>query len=217
MKIINKFKLGFLASILSIALLATQIVLAAEEDEKRAPPEARTSGTLSPAVLRAISKIQEIMQPEDEEEEPDLVAAKKALDALYEKRYEKMNDFEKSTLLNFYTNYYLSTENYPEAIRIFEKTLTIESLRQDIRLRTHRSLGQLYAAEENWQESINNYQLWRDLSEAEDDIVYRGLAFAHYQLEDFETAKLYWIAKMELLLCLFEWLVFHTGRLSIST
>jgi tetratricopeptide (TPR) repeat protein len=111
-----------------------------------------------------------------------------------------MNDFEKSTLLNFYTNYYLSTENYPEAIRIFEKTLTIESLRQDIRLRTHRSLGQLYAAEENWQESINNYQLWRDLSEAEDDIVYRGLAFAHYQLEDFETAKLYWIAKMELVL-----------------
>lgn len=202
MKIINKFKLGFLVSVLSVSLLAmqAQVVLAKEEEGKRPPPEARTSGTLSPAVLRAISKIQEIMQPEDEEEEPDLVAVKKALDELYEKRYQKMNDFEKSTILNFYTNYYLSTENYPEAIRIFEQTLTIESLRPDIRLRTHRSLGQLYAAGEKWQDSIDNYQLWRDFSETEDDIVYRGLAFAHYQLEEFEKAKLYWIAKMELIL-----------------
>ena len=47
-----------------------------------------------------------------------------------------MNDFEKSTLLNFFTNYYLTTENYVEAVKIFEELLTIETLRTDTRLRT---------------------------------------------------------------------------------
>lgn len=198
MRLLNKLKLGFLVAVLSVALLPLQFVQAGEE--QRAPPEARTSGTLSPAVMRAIGDIQELMQPEDEDDEPDLVQAKIELDELYERRYERMNDFEKSTLLNFYTNYYLNVEDYQGAIGIFEQMLEIEELRADIRLRTHRSLGQLYASEENWQGSIDNYEQWRNLSETEDEIVYRGLSYAHYQLENFEEAKPYWLARMELLL-----------------
>lgn len=198
MRLLNKLKLGFLVAVLSVALLPLQVVQAGEE--QRAPPEARTSGTLSPAVMRAIGDIQELMQPEDEEDEPDLVQAKIELDELYERRYERMNDFEKSTLLNFYTNYYLNVEDYPGAIGIFEQMLEIEELRADIRLRTHRSLGQLYASEEEWQGSIDNYEQWRNLSETEDEIVYRGLSYAHYQLENFEEAKPYWLARMELIL-----------------
>lgn len=198
MRRLNKLKLGFLVAVLSVALLPVQFVLGGEE--QRAPPQARTSGTLGPAVMRAISEIQEMMQPEDEEEEPDLEGAKLALDELRERRFERMNDFEKSTLLNFYTNYYLNKEDYPGAIGIFQEMLEIETLRADIRLRTHRSLGQLYASEENWQGSIENYEEWRRLSETEDEVVYRGLSYAHYQLENFEEAKPYWIDRMELLL-----------------
>lgn len=198
MRLLNKLKLGFLVAVLSLAMLPLQYVSAGEE--QRAPPTARTSGTLGPAVMRAISEIQEMMQPEDEEDEPDLAGAKIALDELRERRFERMNDFEKSTLLNFYTNYYLNTEDYPGAIGIFQEMLQIETLRADIRLRTHRSLGQLYASEENWQGSIDNYQEWRSLSETEDEIVFRGLSYAHYQLEEFEQAKPYWIDRMELLL-----------------
>ena len=198
MRLLNKLKLGFLVAVLSVAMLPLQYVNAGEE--QRAPPTARTSGTLGPAVMRAISEIQEMMQPEDEEDEPDLAGAKIALDDLRERRFERMNDFEKSTLLNFYTNYYLNIEDYPGAIGIFQEMLEIETLRADIRLRTHRSLGQLYASEENWQGSIDNYEEWRRLSETEDEIVYRGLSYAHYQMENFEQAKPFWIDRMELLL-----------------
>lgn len=198
MRLLNKLKLGFLVAVLSVLMLPLSYVTAGEE--QRAPPEARTSGTLGPAVLRAISEIQGMLQPEDEEEEPDLVGAKIALDELRERRFERMNDFEKSTLLSFYTNYYLNTEDYPGAIGIFEEMLLIETLRADQRLRTHRSLGQLYASEENWQGSIVNYQEWRNLSEFEDEIVYRGLSYANYQLENFEAAKPFWIDRMELVL-----------------
>ena len=102
MKTKNKLCLSFLIGIL-IAPILPELVLAGEE--QRAPPEARTAGTLGPAVMRAISQIQEMMQPEDPDDEPDLEGAKAELDDLYNRRFERMNDFEKQTVLNFYTNY----------------------------------------------------------------------------------------------------------------
>ena len=181
-----------------IAPLSFATFAAEEEDGPRKPPEARTSGTLGPQVMRAITEIQEMMSPEDEDDEPDLEGAKFALDELYERRYERMNDFEKSTILNFYTNYYLTTENYVEAVKIFEELLTIETLRADTRLRTLRSLGQLYAAEENWRNSIRYYQEWRDLSEVEDSVVFRGLSYAHYQLEEYLPARDFWLSYLDM-------------------
>ncbi|MCY4266035.1 MAG: tetratricopeptide repeat protein [Gammaproteobacteria bacterium] len=65
-------------------------------------------------------------------------------------------------------------------------------------MRTLRSLGQLYAAEEEWQNSINNFTSWRELSPEEDVTVYKGLSYAHYQLEQFEAALPYWLDYMNL-------------------
>ena len=167
-------------------------------EEQRPPPEARTAGTLGPQVMRAISEIQEMMAPEDPEDPVDLAGAKQALDELRERRWERMNDFEKSTLLNFYTNYYLAMEDFAGALRTFEEMLTIEELREDTRRRTHRSLGQLYAAEENWSKSIENYEAWREMSLEEDEIVFKGLSYAHYQLDEMIPARDYWIDYMKL-------------------
>ena len=188
-------------SVLLVSLIGpfglAELVIAGE-DEQRAPPEARTSGTLSQQVMRAITEIQELMSPEDPEDEPNFAEAKIQLDELRERRYDRMNDFEKSTLLSFYTNYYLGIEDYVGAIGIFEETLTIEELRPDVRLRTLRSLGQLYAAEENWAKSIENYQAWRDISETEDVVVFKGLSYAYYQQELYEEAKPFWLDYMNL-------------------
>ena len=112
-------------------------------EEQRKPPPTRSSDVLTEQVFRAISSIQEMMNPVDPNTPADLEGAKAELDQLYERRYERMNDFEKSTVLNFYTNYYLGTDNIPEAIRIFKQMLTIEDLREDTRLRALRALGQL--------------------------------------------------------------------------
>ncbi len=195
MTAVNKLKLGFLVSLLAFPMMPAA-VLAGEE--QRAPPEARTAGTLSEPVMRAISSIQELMNPEDDGDEPDLPRAKQELDELRERRWDRMNDFEKSTLLNFYTNYYLTIEDYPNALIAFEEILELEELREDTRLRTLRSLGQLYMAEERWDEAIGAYQRWRDLSLEEDIIVYRGLSYSHYQQEEFTEALPYWLDYMNL-------------------
>ena len=59
MKTNNRLSLSFLIGFLVLPIVPTSLVLAGEE--QRAPPEARTAGTLGPAVMRAISEIQELM------------------------------------------------------------------------------------------------------------------------------------------------------------
>ncbi|PCJ26043.1 MAG: hypothetical protein COA96_05960 [SAR86 cluster bacterium] len=197
MRLITQSKLILTIAAFLFSTLSAELVLAAD-DEQRAPPTARTAGTLGTQVMRAITSISELMTPEDPEDEPDLVGAKEELDELFDRRYERMNDYEKSTTLSFFTNYYLAIEDYPGAIRYFELTLTIDELREDIRLRVLRSLGQLHMAEENWQDAIKFYQMWRDLSIDEDIVVYRGLSYAHYQQEDFPGALPFWRSFMDL-------------------
>lgn len=143
----NHLKLGFLIAALAVPMLPAQLVIAAEEP--RAQPEARISGTLGPQVIRSVAWIQQLMTPEDPEDEPDLVAVKEELDQLREHLWQGMNEFEKSTVLNFYVMYYVALEDYQGAIRALEEILQIEELREDARLRTLRMLEQFYASEED--------------------------------------------------------------------
>lgn len=164
----------------------------------RQPPPTRSSDTLSDRVYRSISEIQGLMNPEDERRQPDLPGAKRALDALNE-RYDSLNDFEKSTLLNFYTNYYLATDDTANALATFERILQIQNLREDARLRALLSVGQLYASEERYDEAINMLNQWRELSVDENATVFQILALAYYNKQDFPQAVPYLISHMDML------------------
>jgi Flp pilus assembly protein TadD len=169
-----------------------------EQSGQRQPPPTRSSDTLSDRVYRAIAEIQGLMTPEDPTDEPDLVAAKRALDSLNE-RYDSLNDFEKSTLLNFYTNYYLATDDISNAMATFERILQIVNLREDARLRALLSLGQLYASEERYDDAIRILGQWRDLSVDENATVFQILALAYYNKQDYRAAIPHLISHMDML------------------
>ncbi|MBC54066.1 MAG: hypothetical protein CMQ34_09565 [Gammaproteobacteria bacterium] len=158
-----------------------------EDDGPRQPPPTRSSEVLSDRVFRVISEINELMNPPEEGVEPDLERAKRELDGLNE-RYDSLNNFEKSTLLNFYTNYYLAIDDIDNALLTFERILTIEELREEARLRALRSLGQLYASEERFAEAIDTLNRWRELSATEDANIFLILATSYYNLENFQEA-----------------------------
>lgn len=164
---------------------------AARENQRRAP-QPENAATLRNATYQIITEVQELMTPEDSSSEPDLEAAKQMLDQHRNENWDSLNDFEKSTVLNFYTNYWLTVGDYTEAANSFEQILTISNLQENVRLRTLRSLGQIYAAQEQWQRSIDNYTAWRELSPNEDGQVLKGLSYANYQLGRFPEALPYW-------------------------
>jgi lipopolysaccharide biosynthesis regulator YciM len=170
-----------------------------EDDGPRQPPPTRSSEVLSDRVFRVISEINELMNPPEEGVEPDLVRAKRELDSLNE-RYDSLNNFEKSTLLNFYTNYYLATDDIDNALATFERILTIPELREEARLRALRSLGQLYASEERFQEAIDTLNRWRDLSVEEDANIFLILATSYYNLENYQEAIPLLISHMDMVI-----------------
>jgi TonB family protein len=161
--------------------------------QMREPPQANDVDTLGETVYEAVTAIQELMSDREGDRDTNLAQAKAMLDTLYESSFATGNSFEKSTILNFYTNYHLSIEDYPGALARFEQILQIDQLRPDTELRTLRSLGQLYAAEERWPESIDAYNAWREKSEEEDGLVFRGLSYGHYQIEQYEQAREFWL------------------------
>jgi tetratricopeptide (TPR) repeat protein len=188
-----------MAGVIATASLYSLSAMAAEEqDGPREPPATRTSDVLTERVFNQVSEIQELMSPEEEGVEPNYEAAKVILDELNE-RYDRLNDFEKSTVLNFYTNYYLNTDNIAMALETFEKILTIENLRPESRLRALMALGQLYMGEEKYTESIDAFNRWRELSTEENENVYLGLANSHYNLAQYNEAIPYLINHMDML------------------
>jgi tetratricopeptide (TPR) repeat protein len=203
MKLKNIVLAGMLAasSVVLAATVATPVYAqesSSQSEGRRAPPPTRSSDTLSERVYRAINEIQGLMNPENQNQQPDLEGAKRALDALNQ-RYDSMNDFEKSTLLNFYTNYYLAMDDMANAMATFERILQIENLREDARLRALMSVGQLYASEERYDDAIATLNQWRELSADENATVFQILALAYYNKQDYQTAIPYLISHMDML------------------
>ena len=200
----NVLRSAIVAAMLATTLTAGEVILSTpayaqdEDDGPREPPPTRRSDTLSERVYRVIAEIQEMLSPSEEGIEPDLPGAKEELDELNE-RYDSLNDFEKSTLLNFYTNYYLAVEDIQSALDTFERILQIEDLRVDSRLRALQSSGQLYAAEERFEEAIGRLNAWRDLSDEESATVFQILALAHYNLQEYDVAIPHLLSYMDLL------------------
>ena len=186
-----------MAGLVACTAVSSSAAFAADE-EARKPPPTRSSDVLTERVFNSVSEIQALMSPEEEGVEPDYEGAKVLLDELNE-RYDRLNDFEKSTLLNFYTNYYLSTDNVEMALQTFEKILTIENLRIEVRQRAMMALGQLYMGEERFEEAIEAYDRWREISEEEHENVFLGLANSYYNLAKYNEAIPYLIQHMEML------------------
>lgn len=200
----NVLRSAIVAAMMATTLTAGEVILSTpayaqeEDDGPREPPATRRSDTLSERVYRVIAEIQEMLSPTEEGVEPDLAGAKEELDDLNE-RYDSLNDFEKSTLLNFYTNYYLAVEDIQSALDTFERILAIEDLRVDSRLRALQSSGQLYAAEERFEEAIGRLNAWRELSDSESATVFQILALAHYNLQEFDVAIPHLLSYMDML------------------
>lgn len=170
----------FLETAVTHTETATRRIRNSSEIERR-PPPTRTSEVLSEPFFRDIAETQKYMVNEQWAE------AIEKLNTLYQ-GWDEMNDFEKSTLLNFYTNLFISKNMYPETILTFETMLGLPTLRPDIELRALKALGQLNMAEENYTSSIEYFNRHLESSEGRDNTVVLGLANSYNSLEDYSNA-----------------------------
>src|SRR5690606_7041453 len=88
-------------------------------------------------------------------------AALDAMNALY-RDFDSLNDFEKVTLLNFYTNTLLRLEMWQESITAFSQMLEVPDLRPDLGARALMALGQLHARIGEHDRAVVYYQSFLD-------------------------------------------------------
>jgi tetratricopeptide (TPR) repeat protein len=135
--------------------------------------------TLNPRVGKKFNKVYEAMQAEDFE------TAHKILNSF---DAEDMKDYPAA--LVYQTRGYIAgnQENFAEAAKQFELCLGKEALPPGSQLSVRFNLAQIYLMLEQWERSINNFQIWFKQSESPNALAYYMLAIAYYQSGDAKKA-----------------------------
>ena len=175
----------FVMLVSSVSFSLVNTAFAADEDDegKRAPPEARSSQTLSRQVFTRINEVMELRDMED------LVGAREVMDEikeLYDR--DRLNDREKFVMWQFYANLDQLEENYAGATEAYRQMLSLPNLSQDQLEQSMFMLASLYYIQEEFEEAIEQYLEYNEIAlEPNEDVFYR-LATAYYQTERYADA-----------------------------
>lgn len=159
-------------------LFSTQVQAA--EAERRPPPEARQSETLSRRVYERIEKVMELRDAED------FAGARAELGeirALFDQG--RLNNREKQVMFQFYANLDQLEENFESALQNYIEINKLPNLTQTDREQTLTQIGSLYFMLERYQEAIDTFRELLAISLEPDAQVYLRIAFAYYSLEQY--------------------------------
>ena len=151
--------------ILSLALPVSVIFEAislnevyAEKKERKKPPKARRTQTMSKKVGADFIKAQEALGEEQ---------ADKALSILNNLlRNQDLRDFEKATIVRLKGYVYAEKEDYPQSMKFLKEALSYNALEPQAQLDLQFGIAQLYLAVDQWDKGLSELLEWFDNAEA---------------------------------------------------
>ena len=167
---------------------------AAEEEGRRAPPEARSSQTLG---RRMVTRINEVMELRDMELFTEALEVLEQVKEDYDR--DRLNDREKFVMWQFYANLYQIQERYDEAIGAYQQMLVLPNMTQEQLEQTLFYLGSLHYVQEQFREAIENFVKYNEIALEPNEDVYFRIGTAYYQLEEYNEAIPYIQRNMEIL------------------
>ncbi len=196
---IFKINISYVSKIARMGILLAMLPLLLPsavyaQQERRAPPAARSAQTLSRPVYQ---RLEEIMELRDEGDTAGADEVLLELRNMYERG--RLNNAEELSMWRFYANFAAIEENYEEAIIYQELILGYDerALPLDVREGALLLLGQLKFAVEDYNGSIDAYLEYLGMAFEQDIAVYQRIAFAYYSLEDFSNALNYILEFMD--------------------
>ena len=151
--------------ILSLALPVSVIFEAisfnevyAAKKERKKPPKARRTQTMSKKVGADFIKAQEALGEEQ---------ADKALNILNNLlRNQDLRDFEKATIVRLKGYVYAEKEDYPQSMKFLKEALSYNALEPQAQLDLQFGIAQLYLAVDQWDKGLSELLEWFDNAEA---------------------------------------------------
>ena len=139
-------------------LLAVTPVAAQDDDAAE-----RRSKSQKTKQAQAVSKevYDRILKAQDLVDAKDYQGALKSLNSLYNP--DKLTEYEQSNVLNYIGFVYYNMDDITNAIRTYERMVTIPSLEEQLRKQTTYTLAQLYTMEENYTKALTTLDRWFQL------------------------------------------------------
>lgn len=169
-----------LVSVMLAALLGSP-VQAKDDDAGRKPPT-RVTEKLSPKVYQKIEAAQQALEAKD------LAGAAAIMDEL-NATADKLNDYEKSQMYNFYAAIHYEQGDIAATIADYIAILKLDNPPEQIRTNSLFRLAQLYFVQEDYSKAIRVLQEWQKNVDSVRPEAHMLLAQAYYQLEDYDAAK----------------------------
>ena len=139
-------------------LLAVTPVSAQDDDaaeRKSKSQKTKLAQAVSKEVYDRIQKAQEMVDAKDYQ------GALKSLNSLYNP--DKLTEYEQSNVLNYIGFVYYNMDDIANAIRTYERMVTIPSLEEQLRKQTTYTLAQLYTMEEDYTKALSTLDRWFQL------------------------------------------------------
>ncbi|MBW2271637.1 MAG: tetratricopeptide repeat protein [Deltaproteobacteria bacterium] len=150
---------------------------AAEKGEDK--QKTKKNYTVSPPVFKRLDAAQQLLA------EDDYAGALAQLDALGKK---KLNPHEQALMWQIYGYTQSSQERYGEAIKSFEKCIAEDALPASTEATIRYNLGQLYMAEERFEDASKILETWLAGAENPAPSAYYLIAIAYTQQDRYEKA-----------------------------
>ena len=140
-----------------LAVVATLLAAggAWAQDDERAERDAQKTKQAQAVSKEVYDKIQKAQEQVDAK---DYQGALRALNSLYNP--DKLTEYEQANVLNYIGFIYYNMEDIPNAIKTYEKMVSIPSLEPQMAKQTIYTLAQLYTMEENYQKALQTLDRW---------------------------------------------------------
>ena len=150
------FSLALPVSIVIDAITLNDVYAAKKERKK--PPKARRTQTMSKKVGTEFIKAQEALGEEQGDK------ALKILNNLL--RNPDLRDFEKATIVRLKGYVFAEKEDYPQSMRYLKEALSYNALEPQAQLDLQFGIAQLYLAIDQWDKGLSELLEWFDNAEA---------------------------------------------------
>lgn len=150
----SRFSLRICLTLLCGALALNPVAAQEDDAAKRESEKQKTkqAQAVSKEVYDRITKAAEMV------EEKNYQGALKNLNSLYNP--DKLTEYEQANVLNYIGFVYYNMDDIPNAIRTYERMVSIPSLEPQMNKQTTYTLAQLYTMEENYEKALSTIDRW---------------------------------------------------------
>ena len=151
-------------------------------------PETRRIPGLNQSLNKELSEVQELVDPQEEGNKPDLPKALARLEDM-EKKLDSYNPYEQAQIFNFLANVHFQLDDMRKTIEYFEKVVANSpKIPTGLESSSWQILGKLHMQEEEWDQALKAFRNWAKMVNSISASQYYSLSLLFYQMDDVDRA-----------------------------